>query len=432
MELRGVSVRVHVLLLSFAVVAAAAPPAGTFRAGAARIDITPAADEALPMSGYAARKVGHKGIHDSLYTRAIVIDDGTAKAAILTADLIGFSNDFVDTITGRIVSETKIPKENILIAGIHTHSAPSPGVYGGPIDPQSKLGQYVKRVQDAMVDAVREADQRLQPAKVGAGSGRANVNVNRRALAADGTWWLGINPDGPSDKTVAVVKFETPAGEPIAVFVNYAVHGTGMGQESYMISADVPGATSRRIEQHFQDKMVAVWTSGAAGDQCPIYDRAASRFDGVMAIGRILGDEAIRLTEKIETTSRAYIRSAQKTVTCPGQRFVAAPRNQGTFEDAGPVDIRLSLLRINDIVLGGVSGEVLTMIGQRFKREAKTGNAIMVTHCNGSSGYLPDDAAYAQVSYEIKTARVKPGCAEKSIVTGLLELSRETKGPARR
>ena len=403
---------------------ASAASKGDFRAGAARIDITPAKDDALPMSGYAARKVGHKGIHDNLYVRAIVMDSGASQAAIVTADLIGFSHDFWNIVSGRIASETKIPRDNLLIAGTHTHSAPSPGTNGPPIDPQSRHGQYLKRVQDSMADAVRQAQQALRPAKVGAAAGRANVSVNRRALAADGTMWLGVNPDGPSDKTVAVVKIESASGEPIAVFANYGVHGTGMGQDSYMISADVPGATSRRVEEHYGDKAVAVWTSGAAGDQCPIYDRAPASFNGVMAIGRILGDEVIRVAERIRTTPRVSVRGAQKTVTCPGQKFTLGPRGRrdGKFEDADPVNIRLSMLRINDIVLGGVSGEVLTLVGQRFKREAKLPNAVMITNCNGSSGYLPDDAAYKQVSYEIMTARVKPGCAEKAIVEGLLGL----------
>jgi hypothetical protein len=46
----------------------------------------------------------------------------------------------------------------------------------------------------------------------------------------------------------------------------------------------------------------------------------------------------------------------------------------------------------------------------------------MITHANGSSGYLPDDAAYDQVSYEITATRVKRGCGEDAIVNGFLEM----------
>jgi hypothetical protein len=64
----------------------------------------------------------------------------------------------------------------------------------------------------------------------------------------------------------------------------------------------------------------------------------------------------------------------------------------------------------------------LTNIGLRLKRESPFNRTIMITHCNGSNGYLPDDAAYDQVSYEIVTTRAKQGCAEDAIVNGLLEM----------
>ena len=102
----------------------------------------------------------------------------------------------------------------------------------------------------------------------------------------------------------------------------------------------------------------------------------------------------------------------------PGPR----PRKGYEFNDADPVDIRLSLVMIGDVAITGVSGEVLVRIGQRLKRESPFTHTFMITHANGSSGYLPDDAAYDQVGYEITTTRVKRGCAENAIVNGLLEM----------
>ena len=84
--------------------------------------------------------------------------------------------------------------------------------------------------------------------------------------------------------------------------------------------------------------------------------------------------------------------------------------------------LRLSLLVINDIAIAGVSGEVLTPIGLRLKRESPFNRTIMITHCNGSSGYLPDDAAYDQLTIEVTRTRAKRGCAEDSIVNGLVEM----------
>lgn len=109
-------------------------------------------------------------------------------------------------------------------------------------------------------------------------------------------------------------------------------------------------------------------------------------------------------------------------VTCLGRKVDPGPisRKEYTFTDADPVNIRLSLLMLNDLALTGVSGEVLTVIHQHLKKASLFSRTLMVTHTNGSSGYIPDDAAFNQVSYEITTSHLKPGCAENAIVNGFL------------
>lgn len=404
-----------------------APPpadAGMLRAGAARVSITPPPDAALPMSGYAGRTEGFKGIHDDLNVRAIVVDDGVTQAAIVSCEVIGIAHALADDMIERIARRSGIPHDNILLAAVHTHAAPAIGTYNERAegDTARRRDEYVGKLEDAVVEAVQQAKSNLQAARIGFGTGRANVNTNRRAPDPDGGWMLGNNPDGVSDKTVAVIKFETSAGQPIAIFSNYAVHGTVLGQGNLQISSDLPGATSRVVEAHYGG-VVSPWTSSAAGDQDPIY-RVGTDFRNVAALGRILGNEVIRVADGIKTTSRARIRALQKVVSCPGKRTVQTPgpNREYKIEDADPVTIRLSLLVINDIAIAGVSGEVLTNIWLRLKRESPFNRTIMVTHCNGSSGYLPDDAAYDQVSYEIITTQVKRGCAETGIVNGFTEM----------
>jgi neutral ceramidase len=398
---------------------------GTLRAGAFKVDITPAPDAALPMSGYAGRTEGFKAIHDDLNVRAIVVDDGATQAALIGCEVIGISAALWEKIAGRVTAETKIPRDNIMLASVHTHAAPAIGTYNEPAEGgvAQKRAEYVQRLEDAVLTAVSRAQASLQPAKVGFGTGKANVNTNRRAPDGSGGWMLGNNPDDVSDKTVAVIKFETLSGEPLAIFSNYAVHGTVLGAGNLQISSDLPGATSRVVERHYSDKVVSPWTSGAAGDQDPIY-RVGTDFRNVAALGQLLGEEVIRVAESIKTSTRAHIRGMQKVVTCPGKRTTQSqgPNREYKTEDADPVSIRLSLLVINDIAIAGVSGEVLTNIGLRLKEESPFNRTMLVTHCNGSSGYLPDDAAYDRMSYEIISTRVKRGCAENAIVNGLVEM----------
>lgn len=417
-----------VALASFLVFVCLAPAAenGSFRAGAAKVDITPAADAGLAMAGYPNRTGPMTGVRDPLHVRAIAFDDGQTQAALVSVEVIGMAVPFWEKMTARIAAEAGIARENVFLASVHTHSAPAIGPNFGPVDPEvaKKKEAYIRRVEEAIVSAVRGATDALQPARIGFGTGRANVNISRRARDIERGWWLGYNPDGASDKTVAVIKLETAAGEPIAILSNYGVHATVMGASNREISADLPGATARFVEQHYGGRVVSPWTSGAGGDQAPIYDRNGTEFRHVDMLGQILGEEVVRVAEEIKTSPRGKITTLQRVVSCPGKRTVQPPGVGREFkiEDADPVQIRLSLLAIGDIALAGVSGEVLTMIGQRLKAESPFARTMLVTHCNGSSGYLPDDAAWDEPAFEVVQARVKRGCAEDAIVNGLVEM----------
>jgi hypothetical protein len=412
----------------------AAPLSAVLRAGAARIEITPAPDASLPMSGYAGRTQGFKGIHDPIHVRAIVIDDGTTLAAVVAWELIFVPDAVWAEVSPRIASEAGIHPENLILAAVHDHGAPS------------VTGDYARKVENAATETIRLAKSRLQPARFGYGSGKAYVNVNRRELTPTQGWWLGFNENGQSDKTVHVLRFEDLAGRPIAFLINYAVHAVVMGPDNYQITGDLAGATSRFVEQHYLGKdkirgdagprmrlrpeertsgeVVAVWTSGAAGDQNPVSTASGEDFTMVDALGKILGEEVVRVAGSIRTSPEAQIRGSHQVVTCPGRTVEDGPRPRADYKfiDAAPVTIRLELLMLGDVALAGVSGEVLSPIYQHLRKQSPVPRTIMITHANGSSGYIPDDAGFEQIGYEVTTSRLKPGCAENAIVDGVIEL----------
>ena len=446
--------RIHLAALSaFLLIAASrgslaqTGPAFPLKAGAAKVDITPAESE-LPKT--------YEGILDKLYARTIVVDNGTTSAALITLDAGAIPDPLWQTVSKRVEAELGIPAKNVLLTATHSHSAPG--------TPGAALAQKV-------FESVQAAKAKLQPARMGYGTGVSYINVNRNIIdPKTRRWWEGPNYDGPSDKTVAVVKFETPAGEPIAVYYNYAVHAVTVGQLD-KVSADAPGATSHYIEDSFDDKIVAVWSEGACGDQNPIYFQQtydlreirikeyAKRGEDIsnamppggqglnkqdptvaklmnqqkqmiLSMGQFLGEEVLHVMrgiEKSETSVKIY--GNQKTVSCPGRQRTDSGRAgyPGTYKDADPVDLRLSLLVLGDVALGGVNGEVFNLIAQRFKKESAFGHTMMVTLTNGSarSGYIPNDAAFGFNTFEVVSSRLKPGCAEDSIVNGLLEMMPE-------
>ena len=256
------------------------------------------------------------------------------------------------------------------------------------------------------------------------------------------------------------------------MYYNYAMHAVTVGQID-KVSADAPGAASRYIEDSFDDKIVAVWSTGAEGDQNPIYyqqtydlreirvkdyakrgeDISNSMPPGgqglnkqdptvmklmnqqkqmILSMGQFLGEEVMHVMRGIERTSdTGRIFGAQKSVSCPGRRRTNQGRAgfPGTYEDGPQVDIRVGLLQIDDIAFGTVNGEVFNPIAQRLKKESPIGRTMMVTLTNGSanSGYIPNDAAFGYYTFEVLSSRLQPGCAESGIVNGILDLMAEAK-----
>ena len=231
---------------------------GPLRVGAAKVDVTPAESE-LPKQ--------YLGILDRVYSRAIVIDNGSTSAALVTVDVIYLPDPMWKRLSERISAELSIAAKNIVLAGTGTHSVPMGRGVQGPGATMEMGPAY----EDKIVVSVKLAKQRLQPARVSYGTGVSYLNVQRDIIdPKTHRWWEGANYGGTSDKTVAVVKFVSLSGEPIAVYYNYAIFNVITGTLD-LVSGDITGAACRYIEEAFDDKVVAVFSLGAHGDQNPIY-----------------------------------------------------------------------------------------------------------------------------------------------------------------
>jgi neutral ceramidase len=434
--------------------------AANLRVGAARVDITPPPSASNPPTG--------KYAHEHLYVRAIVLDNGSARAALIGADQAGLPEIVWTTASKQIAKELDCPIPNIVMSATHTHSGwgpggPGPGMFH--LDPNAPPPPIVGQI----VDAVKQAKAQLQPARMGFGTGFSYLNVNRDVIdPTTHLWTQGPNLNGSSDKTVAVIKFETPEGQPIAAYIDYAMHPVN-GYLAGFTSADFAGATSRYVEQAYGDKMVAIFAQGASGDQNPLYLRAATNAlasrSGVPITGNVLtrekveaplrdgkvtehpldpavrdalervmesegvllGEEVIRvMTNTTRMDSSPAISAGQDMATCPGRHRLDNVREgtPGNYEEGDPVHIRLGVLRVGDVALASVDAELYSAIGKRLKEQSPMANTIMVTLANGmaNSGYIPDDASFGAYTFQVLSSRLKPGCAESAIDGGLMDL----------
>jgi neutral ceramidase len=434
-------------------------PAGTFRVGAAKVDITPAQNE-LPKS--------YLGILDQVYSRAIVVDNGHTSAALVSLDTGGVSGDLCKAVGERIEKELGIPAVNVLFTATHSHSVPGvfPMFVRPGASPDNAAMSRVAAYENKVFESVKMAKDKLQPARISYGTGVSYINVQRDIIdPVTHGWWEGANYAGVSDKTVAVIKFEALNGDPIAIYYNYAMHAVITGNLD-LVSGDAPGATSRYIEGHFNDKVVALWSEGAAGDQNPIYfqqtyDLRKIRVDDyakqgkdisnamppggqgmdrsnpevahlmneqkemISSMGQMLGEEVLRVAreaKKGEADGRIFANAT--TITCPGRERTNEGRGgvAGTYKDGPPAELKLGLLMIDDIAIGAVDAEVYNLIAQRLKAESPYKKTMMATLTNGMamSGYIPDDASFGHETFEVLSSRLKPGCAETKIVDGII------------
>jgi neutral ceramidase len=394
----------------------------TLTAGAAKLDITPADLTALnPIGGGT-----FSGVHDPIFVRALVLHDGTTETALVSADLIEAGD--MTGVRQRIEWELGIGFDHIIITATHAHNAPriglvSPGALAHNGGPESAA--YTELVYDTIIAALVQARAAAVPARFGVGTGTADVNVNRDVYA-DGKWSLGFNPDGPSDKTVWVVKFEGLDGAPIAVVLNYAVHST-VTLWTNLVSGDLAGAATRYVEGQLGG--VALWTLGSVGDQNPRIalgkatadvdrDRAFA-FQAMDAQGLIVGAEAVRVARSImHLTQTARIAAAQRIIECPVKKGVDVMDDM-LQEEVPFVSLRLALLMIGQVAFAGVSGEVVTSIYWRLRKESPLASTILISIANDRIGYLPEDAAFDRPTHEVNGCPIVRGHAEDAIIHGL-------------
>jgi len=414
-------------------------PSGILRVGAA-IEIMNPPPSIFTASADQFRRFS--GIHDSLQVRSIVVENGFRKVALVSLDIskVPGGKKFIE----EVAKGTTLQVENLFISATHDHNA---------IQLQANdSGEYYKTILNATIKSIQVANARLQQAKIGYATGKAYINTNRDEKIGEG-YHMGYNPDGPSDKTVAVVTFTSLSGEPIAIYSNYAVHCVVMYRAATKdglpeVSADLAGATARYVDRHFKNA-VTVWTSGAAGDQNPIFmatynqdhpdvhDVGVAGYALLDVQSRRLGEEIVRLVKSTKnTSSEVKLWTKQTSVTCPGQKRKdpidpALPRGgylaptKIDMVDADPVIIPLHLLVINDIALAGVAAEVFTEIGIHLKEKSRFDRTMMVTVMANSIGYIPTDVAYTLPSEKALGNVLKPGCAEPAMIAAFQEMMDE-------
>jgi neutral ceramidase len=419
-------------------------------AGAAPADITPAAGVLL--DGYLMRQGPVKGAHDPLLARALVLDDGATRLAIVLCDACVIERRVFDRAKGLVHAETGLSRDHMLMAATHSHAAVrASGINTGPLDEQ-----YLDLLARQIAAAVIQAEGQLAPASVGWGSfakpqfvrcrrflcqaGSVSVNPfgqsGERVKSVAGQSSAVIEPAGPVDPQFSLLSVRHADGRPLAVLGNYSVHYCG-GYQGGLVSADYFGAYARALEAKLdagadRPPFVGLMSNGTSGNTGALLGDGKKRppFDWIEASGQLLADDTLAILDALEY--RADLTLAMQTAELElGVRRPAADRlawaEQVLAQPQGPhphrwtpiyarealhlsrypetVKLPLQALRIGRLGIAAAPCEVFAETGLAIKQHSPLDATFTIQLANGYGGYLPPPEQHALGGYETWPAR---------------------------
>lgn len=395
--------------------------AQNFRAAVSKVDITP--DNAQQLLGYGARK--STGIHDRIYHRVAVMDDGKTRFVLVSSDICVISPTEYDVVAERLKKELGIAPENFWWCLTHTHSAPE---LGPPGLPEAFMPgrythqwdkQYTAETEQKLVDAVADALKRLEPAKLAVGWGHANANINRRARDGKGKTYLGLNPDLPVDRRIGMLRLDKADDTPMAIIANYAMHGTVIGGQCTLISGDAQGIVSEYVEKETGAMMLYI--NGAAGNIAPIYSTQPGP-ERLKEFEPLLGDRIIEANAKMKhSTQEVALKLGSTVLETPRREGLNWPEYMNGYTQKSPtgewmVKMPIRFLRINrDVAIWTAPVELFCEVSNEVRARSHFPYTFYYGYTNGWLGYLMTDEEIPFGGYETTVTPFKPGAAQNLI-----------------
>jgi hypothetical protein len=441
-----------------------------FRAGAAKSNISPPLGISMP-GGMSDRKASN--IHDELYARCLVLDNGEERLAIVICDAVALGKTTILRAKQLIQQHTGIPPDHVVIAATHTHEGGATvSVFQSDADPD-----YLNWLAVRISDGVRRAVNNLRPARIGWGQGREERAVfNRRYFMKPDTmppnpWGKTddqvkmnpgsenpnvVKPAGPTDPALSILAIQDADGEPIAVLGNYTLHYVG-GEKSGDISADYFGAWADIIEREWatsstiaKPPAVAILTNGCSGNinNVDVRNRVKQPYPyhQMNKVARLIADESLRVLREVKYQDWAplavRLAMVELGVRKPSEKDVQDAR--GILDKAGPqlkslseiyaretvqmanwdekVQAPVQALRIGDVGIVTFPGEAFVEMGLDVKAKSPFPLTFCIDLSNDYLGYIPTVSSHEQGGYETWRARssfLERGAAPSLVSTAL-------------
>jgi len=416
-----------------------------------------------------------------LYVTAFVIEDSHQAAAIIDIDNCGFETAWIRETIQEVSRLTGIPAHCIRLSYTHTHSGPNNYRLTTISEGRDMILSYMESLPLRIAGAVWQAQQGLKPARVAAGKGSCDINVNRRVILPSG-YAVGRNWEGPVDHTVRVIRFDDLDQEPIATIVHYACHPTIIAWQNEAFTPDYPGVVRRVVEAEIGGR--CLFLQGAAGDIGPrqgftgdlrVYRRLGARLGleassvaarletlphreqmiRIQASGApiaIYADEPaepatptlkvlsraielplkpspplaeLELAAQVQAEALNQARQSGATEEAIRSAVAAAARADDKLatvrENAGKNHASWAMMgiRIGEIALLSMPGEPLTEINGSIVEKSPFPHTLFSGYSNGGFGYLPPAHVYVEGGYEVESSPFAPEASTVAITEGL-------------
>ena len=370
------------LFATFYLIFAFAAPSAEFRAGVARRVVTP--EPLLPVSGGIGPSHPTTRKEGDLEVRALVLEQGETRVAIVSADFLGFPSILGNRVRAKVQG---VPPDHILIGASHTHSAPD--CYGFP-DGRGGFSadlKYVDSVCERMAEAINEAVKTLQPAKLKVATGVAKGKI-------------AYNYYAPRlyDPRCHVIQALDAGDRPIATLVNYAVHPEVLGSDQGVLSPDLVGPLRQRLLE--KGGGMGLFMNSAQGGMVTADNRdpagAGKEFRNwaeCERIGQLLADEALRIVGPAPVQTAPGLFCAAKTITFPVDSLPLRALLKGSplgssGQDDRNVSTQLNVINVGNAQILTVPGEALPNIGYYLKRKMRGKHNLLFGLTNDAFGYI--------------------------------------------
>lgn len=436
-------------------VTAAGAAGPEWKVGLASVKVTP--QTPIRMAGYASRNKPSEGVLADLYAKAMAIQDARGgRAVLITADLIGYRAAVAEAICRRIMEKTELRRPQILLNPSHTHTGPILGFqdavgYSLPQEDRKTVVEYTDKVTAQLAELAAAALNEMKPARLSCGTGLAGFVMNRREFT-DRSVRLGFNPRGYADRSLPVLRVDSPDGKLRAVVFGCACHNTTLTGQHYVLSGDYAGFAQQHVEKQHPG-VQAMFMIGCGGSANP-YPRG--EIDNARDHGQSLGAEVCRVLggklrpiggplqvelEHADLPLRPVPSRERLQEMVKGPSYIAHnARRMLEALDKGqslPTTYRAPLAVWqfgNDLTLVGLPGETVAGYVPMLEDALGPRNLWIAGYCNDCFGYLPTAKVLAEGGYETRCLICEPGFfapeVEKVVIDKVLDLARQAGRPA--